>query len=60
MKLHPLLHSEDLEGGIWVPEDAVAQPQAICKALATLAQAGGKVSIVCVLKILFIFKCFPA
>ncbi|XP_034237226.1 pyruvate dehydrogenase phosphatase regulatory subunit, mitochondrial-like [Thrips palmi] len=40
-KLHPLLFSDDLEGGIWVEEDAVAQPQSICHALATLAQTGG-------------------
>jgi glycine/D-amino acid oxidase-like deaminating enzyme len=38
---HPYLRTEDLEGAIWVPEDAVAKPQAICKALAKLAKEGG-------------------
>lgn len=38
-----MLHTDDLEGGVWVAEDAVAQPQAICHVLAALAQAGGKV-----------------
>lgn len=38
---HPYLKTEDLEGAIWVPEDAVAKPQAICKALAKLAKEGG-------------------
>jgi glycine/D-amino acid oxidase-like deaminating enzyme len=38
---HPYLRTEDLEGAIWVPEDAVAKPQAVCKALAKLAKEGG-------------------
>ncbi|XP_069681446.1 pyruvate dehydrogenase phosphatase regulatory subunit, mitochondrial-like [Periplaneta americana] len=40
-KFHPYLKTEDLEGAIWVPEDAVAKPQAICEALAKLAKEGG-------------------
>ncbi|PSN46364.1 hypothetical protein C0J52_12919 [Blattella germanica] len=40
-KYHPYLKTEDLEGAIWVPEDAVAKPQAICEALAKLAKEGG-------------------
>jgi len=40
-KLHPFLNTDDLEGGVWVPEDAVANPQAICKSLAKLASEGG-------------------
>ncbi|VVC25267.1 Hypothetical protein CINCED_3A003153 [Cinara cedri] len=39
--LHPFLNTDDLEGGVWVPEDAVANPQAICKSLAKLASGGG-------------------
>lgn len=40
-RLHPFLNTDDLEGGVWVPEDAVANPQAICKSLAKLASEGG-------------------
>ncbi|XP_066597840.1 pyruvate dehydrogenase phosphatase regulatory subunit, mitochondrial-like isoform X2 [Prorops nasuta] len=40
-KMHPLLHVEDLKGGIWVPEDAVADIHKICSVLANLAQKGG-------------------
>jgi glycine/D-amino acid oxidase-like deaminating enzyme len=38
---HPYLKTEDLEGAIWVPEDAVANPQAVCEVLAKLAKEGG-------------------
>lgn len=38
---HPYLRTEDLEGAIWVPEDAVAKLPAICKALVKLAKEGG-------------------
>jgi len=38
---HPYLRTEDLEGAIWVPEDAVAKLPAICKTLAKLAKEGG-------------------
>lgn len=40
-ELHPYLHTEDLEAAVWVPEDAVANPKAICKVLATLASNAG-------------------
>ncbi|CAL1687136.1 unnamed protein product [Lasius platythorax] len=40
-RLHPYLHIDDLEGAIFVPEDAVANLSAICKVLAKLAKQGG-------------------
>lgn len=40
-RLHPYLYVNDLEGAIWVPEDAVANLNAICKVLAKLAKQGG-------------------
>lgn len=40
--MHPYLHTNDLVGAVWVPEDAVANPLAICKAFAQLAVEGGK------------------
>ncbi|XP_011865409.1 PREDICTED: pyruvate dehydrogenase phosphatase regulatory subunit, mitochondrial-like [Vollenhovia emeryi] len=40
-RLHPYLHTEDIEGAIWVPEDAVANLTAICEVLAKLAKQGG-------------------
>ncbi|XP_015598791.1 pyruvate dehydrogenase phosphatase regulatory subunit, mitochondrial [Cephus cinctus] len=40
-KLHPYLHVDDLEGAVWVPEDAVANSSAICDILAKLARQGG-------------------
>ncbi|RZC36002.1 pyruvate dehydrogenase phosphatase regulatory subunit, mitochondrial-like [Asbolus verrucosus] len=39
--LHPYLRVDDLSGAVWVPEDAVANPRAICDVLAILAQQGG-------------------
>lgn len=39
--LCPYLRVDDLEGAVWVPEDAVINPQAICDVLAILAQQGG-------------------
>ena len=39
--MHPFLHVDDLEGAVWVPEDAVADPVAICTVLATVAKQGG-------------------
>lgn len=39
--LHPYLHTDDIEGAVWIPEDAIADSQAICKALADMAQKGG-------------------
>lgn len=38
---HPLINAERLLGGVWVPDDAIADPQAICHALAKLARQGG-------------------
>lgn len=40
-KLHPYLHVDDLEGAVFVPEDAVANLNAICEVLAKLAKQGG-------------------
>ncbi|GLV45115.1 uncharacterized protein CBL_14312 [Carabus blaptoides fortunei] len=40
-KLHPYLNIDDLEGAVWVPDDAIADPKAICDTLATLAQSNG-------------------
>ncbi|XP_039301246.1 pyruvate dehydrogenase phosphatase regulatory subunit, mitochondrial-like, partial [Nilaparvata lugens] len=40
-QLHPLLNTDDIEGSVWVPEDAVAKPQEICKALVKLSKQGG-------------------
>lgn len=40
-ELHPLIKTDDLEGAVWVPEDAVIDPKLICDILATLAQQGG-------------------
>ncbi|XP_014235720.1 pyruvate dehydrogenase phosphatase regulatory subunit, mitochondrial-like [Trichogramma pretiosum] len=40
-RMHPYLHVDDLEGAVWVPEDAVADSVAICKVLANLAKQGG-------------------
>lgn len=40
-RLHPYLYIEDLEGAIFVPEDAIANLSAICEVLAKLAKQGG-------------------
>lgn len=40
-QLHPLLNTDDIEGSVWVPEDAVAKPQEICRALVKLSKEGG-------------------
>lgn len=40
-RLHPFLNTDGLEGAVWVPEDAVCDPQAICFALAKLSMDGG-------------------
>ena len=37
----PLLRVDDLQGGLWVPTDGVANPFEICKALAALSQDMG-------------------
>ncbi|XP_071535979.1 pyruvate dehydrogenase phosphatase regulatory subunit, mitochondrial-like isoform X2 [Panulirus ornatus] len=38
---HPHLYTDDLEGGVWVPDDAVADPYAVCTTLASLAESQG-------------------
>jgi len=38
---HPLLHTSDLEGGVFIPSDAVADHSVVCSTLANLAIAGG-------------------
>ncbi|XP_001607504.2 pyruvate dehydrogenase phosphatase regulatory subunit, mitochondrial [Nasonia vitripennis] len=40
-RMHPFLHLDDIEGAVWVPEDAVADSVAICEVLANLAKQGG-------------------
>ncbi|XP_047474686.1 pyruvate dehydrogenase phosphatase regulatory subunit, mitochondrial-like isoform X1 [Penaeus chinensis] len=40
-RLHPHLYTGDLEGGVWVADDAVANPSAVCSTLAMLAQMQG-------------------
>ena len=47
-KLHPFLSTEGLEGAVWVPEDAVCDPLAICHTLAKLSVDGGEVRIDCI------------
>lgn len=44
-RLHPFLNTDGLEGAVWVPEDAVCDPQAICYTLAKLSADGGEVRI---------------
>lgn len=39
--IHPYLRTNDLEGAVWVPDDAVASPRAICFALCQLAKNEG-------------------
>ncbi|CAG9759384.1 unnamed protein product [Ceutorhynchus assimilis] len=39
--IHPYIKIEDLEGAVWVPEDAVIDPRAICDTLSLLAEKGG-------------------
>ncbi|XP_076057029.1 pyruvate dehydrogenase phosphatase regulatory subunit, mitochondrial-like isoform X2 [Oratosquilla oratoria] len=41
LRMHPYLYSGDLEGGVWVPDDAVANPASVCQTLAHLAAAQG-------------------
>lgn len=38
---HPLVRTDGLEGGIWVPSDGTVDPLAVCRALAKLAQDAG-------------------
>ena len=37
----PLIRVDDLEGGLWVPTDGVANPFEICQALSALCQEMG-------------------
>ncbi|CAG9855350.1 unnamed protein product [Phyllotreta striolata] len=39
--LHPFIRTDDIEGAVWVPDDAVIDPKSICDTLALLAQQGG-------------------
>ncbi|KAK0084432.1 hypothetical protein PV325_007026 [Microctonus aethiopoides] len=39
--LYPHLNTDDIEGAVWVPEDAIVNPSAVCDVLAQLAQNGG-------------------
>ncbi|XP_065165300.1 pyruvate dehydrogenase phosphatase regulatory subunit, mitochondrial-like [Atheta coriaria] len=41
--LHPYMNVDDLEGAVYVPDDAVADPSAICQVLAEIAQEKGVV-----------------
>ena len=40
-RLHPFLFTDDLVGGVYVPDDYVANPSLICSALAILAENAG-------------------
>jgi len=40
-EFHPHLYTEDLQGGVWVPEDAVVHPKFLSEVLAYLAYQGG-------------------
>lgn len=40
-KLFPLIKTDDLEGGVFVPGDGYVNPLNVCKVLAHLAQQGG-------------------
>ena len=40
-ELCPLLRTDDLVGGLWVPGDGVGNPYEICRALAALAAEMG-------------------
>jgi pyruvate dehydrogenase phosphatase regulatory subunit len=39
--LCPLIRTEDLQGGLWIPGDGVANPFEICLALSVLAHKAG-------------------
>jgi len=38
---YPYIRTDDLQGGLWIPIDAVADPHAICVGLADLAAGMG-------------------
>lgn len=39
--LHPYIQTSDLEGGVWFPEDSVADNLAVSETLATLSRQNG-------------------
>ena len=41
MRRHPLVDGSDIEGGVWCGGDAVADPLAVCMALAIVARQQG-------------------
>nr|XP_018910548.1 PREDICTED: pyruvate dehydrogenase phosphatase regulatory subunit, mitochondrial-like isoform X2 [Bemisia tabaci] len=40
-KLHPHICTDNILGGVWVPEDAVVDTLSVCRVLAKLAKQGG-------------------
>lgn len=40
-RIHPYLRTNDIEGAVWVPDDAVASPKAVCIALSELSKQNG-------------------
>lgn len=41
-KLCPLVRTDDIKGGIWIPGDGVGDPLQICQSLVKVAQEGGQ------------------
>ncbi len=55
-ELCPLIRTDDLQGGLWIPGDGVANPFEICLALSVLAhRAGAKIVQVAILPIFSFF-----
>ena len=53
-ELCPLIRTDDLQGGLWIPGDGVANPFEICLALSILAhKAGAKIVQVLILPLFF-------
>jgi glycine/D-amino acid oxidase-like deaminating enzyme len=53
-ELCPLIRTNDLQGGLWIPGDGVANPFEICLALSILAhKAGAKIVQVRILPMYF-------
>ena len=45
VRLHcPLLRTEDLQGGLWIPSDVTASPLKLTRTLADIAQQKGGVN----------------
>ena len=40
-KKYPYVKTDDLQGGLWIPIDGVADPQPICQSLVKLAKDQG-------------------